>query len=85
MRNFNFPDVCRKYNTAERKQSKRFLECLEENFLIQVVREPGAPLDLLFANKEALLGDVMAGGCLEHRGYEMIESLILGEERNVVS
>lgn len=85
MRNFDFPDVCRKYNAAERKQSRRFLGCLEENFLMQVVREPGAPLDPLFANREAHLGDVMAGGCLGHRDYEMIEFLILGEVRNVVS
>jgi len=28
----NSPDFCRKYNTAERKQSRRFLECVEENF-----------------------------------------------------
>jgi len=50
----NSPDVCGKYNTAERNQSRRFLECVEENFLTQLVREPargGASLDLLFANR----------------------------------
>ncbi|GAB0203947.1 hypothetical protein GRJ2_002860300 [Grus japonensis] len=30
---FNLPDVCWKYNIAERKQSRRFLECVEDNFL----------------------------------------------------
>lgn len=33
MGNFNLPDVlwkCR--NTAEKKQSRRFLDCVEENF-----------------------------------------------------
>ena len=34
---FNFPDVCWKYNTAQRKQSKRFLECVEDSFLTQLV------------------------------------------------
>ena len=64
---FNLPDVCR--NAAERKQSRRFPQCVEENFLTQLVREPtteGAPLDLLFVNREGLVGDVMVGGCLGH-------------------
>jgi len=29
---FNFPDVCWKYNTVDRKQSRRFLECVKDNF-----------------------------------------------------
>ncbi|KAK4828095.1 hypothetical protein QYF61_023457 [Mycteria americana] len=33
---FKLPDVCWKYNTAERKQSRRFLECVEDNFLTQL-------------------------------------------------
>ena len=28
MGDFNLPDICWKYNTAERKQSQRFLECV---------------------------------------------------------
>ncbi|GAB0187131.1 hypothetical protein GRJ2_001178400 [Grus japonensis] len=38
--NFNLPDVCWKYNAAKRKQSRRFLECVEGNFLTQLVSEP---------------------------------------------
>ena len=59
MGDFNLPDVCWKYNTAERKQSRRFLERVEETFLTQLVREPareGTPLDLLFVNREGLVG-----------------------------
>ncbi|KAK4812452.1 hypothetical protein QYF61_024853 [Mycteria americana] len=55
---FNLPDVCWKYNTAEKKRSRRFLECVADNFLTQLVSEPtreGAPLDLLFTNREGLL------------------------------
>ncbi|PKU28704.1 rna-directed dna polymerase from mobile element jockey-like [Limosa lapponica baueri] len=82
-----FMDVCWKYNNVARKQSRRFLECVEDNFLTQLVREPtreGAPLDL-FVNKEGLVGDVMVGSHLGHSDHEMIEFLILVEIRRVVS
>ena len=61
MGDFNFPDICWKYNTAERDRSQRFLECVEDNFLTQLVSEPtreGALLDLLFVNREGLVDDV---------------------------
>jgi len=64
---FNLQDVCWKYNTAERKQSRRFLECMEDKFLMQLVSEPtrrGASLDLLFTNSEGLVGDVVVRDCL---------------------
>ncbi|KAK4822093.1 hypothetical protein QYF61_009793 [Mycteria americana] len=79
---FNLPDVCWKYNTAERKQSRGFLERVADNFLTQLVSEPtreGAPLDLLFTNREGLVSDVMVGGCLGQSDHEMIEFLIRGE------
>ncbi|GAB0183186.1 hypothetical protein GRJ2_000783900 [Grus japonensis] len=75
MEDFNLPDVCWKYNTMERKQSRRFLECVEDNVLTQLVSEPtreGSPLDLLLAKTEGLVGDVMVGGCLGHNDHEMI-------------
>ncbi|KAK4823371.1 hypothetical protein QYF61_001719 [Mycteria americana] len=81
VRDFNLPGVCWKYNTVERKQSRRFLECVEDNFLTQLVREPareGAPLDLLFVNREGLGGDVTVGGYLKHSDHKMIEFSILG-------
>lgn len=37
---FNLPDVCWKYNTAEKKQSRIFLESVEKIFLIQLGKEP---------------------------------------------
>ncbi|KAK4812550.1 hypothetical protein QYF61_008895 [Mycteria americana] len=85
---FNLPDVCWKYNTAERKQSRRFLERVADNFLTQLVSEPtreGAPLDLLFTNREGLVSDVMVGGCLGQSDHEMIEFLICGEVARGVS
>ncbi|GAB0181938.1 hypothetical protein GRJ2_000659100 [Grus japonensis] len=71
---FNLPDVYWKYNTAERNQSRRFLACVEDNFLTQLVREPareGTLLDLLLANREGLVGDVMVGSRLGHSDDEM--------------
>lgn len=77
---FNFQDVCWKYGTAERKQSRSFLECVEDNLLTQLMREPtreGTLLDLLFKNREGLVGDVVSGGLLGHNGYEMVEFSML--------
>jgi len=76
MGDFNLPYVCCKYNTAERKESRRFPECVEDNFLTQMVSKPtrrGTLQDLSFANREGLAGDVMAGGRLGHSDHEMIE------------
>jgi len=73
---FNLPDICWKYNTAERKQSTRFLECVGDNFLMQLVSERtrgAASLDLLFTNREGLVGDVVIRGHLGIRDHEMTE------------
>jgi len=75
---FNLSDICWKYNTADRKQSRRFLECVEDNFLTQLVREPtrgGALPDVLFTNREELVRDVVVGGRLGLRNHEMIRVL----------
>jgi len=72
------PDICWKYNTAEKKQSRRFLECVEDNFLTQLVSEPtmaDALLDLLFTNREGLVGDVVVRGHLGLSNHEMIKVL----------
>lgn len=62
--------------------------CVEENFLTQVVGEPtrgGDSLDLLFTNREGLVGDVVIGGRLGLSDHEMIKFSILGEVRKGVS
>lgn len=59
---FNLSDICWKYSTADRKQSRRLLEYVEDNLVTELVREParrGVPLDLLFVSQEGLVGDVM--------------------------
>jgi len=85
---FNLTDVCCEYNTGDRKQSRRFFECVEDNFPTQLVSKPtgeGALLDLLCVNREGLLRDVVVGLCLGHSDPEMIEFLILGDVRSGVS
>jgi len=79
---FNLLDICWKYNTVERIQSRRFLEYVEDNFLTQLVREPtreGASLGLLFTNREGLVGDVVVRGRLGLSAHEMIEFAVFGE------
>jgi len=55
---------------------------VEDNFLTQLVSEPtraGSSLDLLFTNREGLLGNVVVGGRLGHSNYEMTEFSVSGE------
>ena len=72
---FNFPDICWMYNTADREQSWRFLECVGDNFLTHLVREPtrgNKILDLLFVNRGGLVGDVEVGGHQGHSDHEIL-------------
>lgn len=65
MGNINFLDVCWKYYITERKMSRRFLECVENNFLSQVMRKPtreSSPLDPLFSMRKKLVDNVMFEG-----------------------
>ncbi|TRZ06605.1 hypothetical protein HGM15179_020502, partial [Zosterops borbonicus] len=85
---FNLPDICWELITAEKKQSRKFLECVEDNFLLQLVSESckgGTMLDLLFANRDGLVGDVVVGGHLGHSDHEIIEFSIFGEMRRNIN
>ena len=85
---FNFPDICWVYNTVDREQSWRFLECVEDNFLTQLVREltrGSNILDLLSVNRECLVGDVKVGGRLGHSDHEMLDFSIPVEPQRGVS
>ncbi|GAB0210007.1 hypothetical protein GRJ2_003466500 [Grus japonensis] len=84
MGDFNHPDICWRDNTAGHKQSRKFLECVNDNFLLQVVEEPmrrGAMLDLVLTNKEGLVGDVKLKGSLGCSDHEMVEFRILRAAR----
>ncbi|GAB0185305.1 hypothetical protein GRJ2_000995800 [Grus japonensis] len=76
MENLNHPDICVTDNTAGHKQSRRFLECVDDNFFLQVTEEPtrrGAMLDLVLTNKEGLVGNVKLKGSLGCSDCEMVE------------
>ncbi|GAB0203375.1 hypothetical protein GRJ2_002803100 [Grus japonensis] len=88
MGDFNHPDICWRDNAAEHKQSRKFLECVDDNFLLQVTEEPtrrGAMLDLVLTNKEGLVGDVKLRGSLGCSDHEMVEFRILRAARRACS
>lgn len=54
MGDFNHPNICWRDNTAQHKQSRSFLECVDGNFLLQEIKEPirrGAMVDLVLTIK----------------------------------
>ena len=82
------PDSCSRDNTAGHKQSRRFLECGDDNFLLQETEKPtgkGAILDLVLTNKERLVGNGKLQGSLGCSDHEMVEFEILGTARNAHS
>jgi len=65
MGDFNHPDISWEDYTARHMPSWRFLQSIDDNFLMQVVEEPtrrGMLLDLVLMNKEGMVEDVKAGG-----------------------
>jgi len=61
-------------------QSRRFLECVGDKFLLQVIEEPmrrGAMLDLVLTNKEGLVGNGKLEGSLGCSDHEIVEFKIL--------
>lgn len=53
---------------------------MEDNFLLQLLSEPtggDTMLDLLFVNKDRLVGNVVVGRHLGHSDHEIIEFSIL--------
>jgi len=88
MGDFILPDMCWKYNTGETKQSRRFLERVEDNFLMQLGSDPtrgGALLDVLFSNREGLVGGVVVGGHPGLRNHELIDFSVHGEVKRGAS
>jgi len=80
MGDFNYPDISWEDHTARHTQSRRFLQCIDGNFLTQVVEEPvrrGVLLDLLLTNRDGLVEDVKVGGSLGCSDRDMVEFRIL--------
>ncbi|KAJ7426196.1 dtw domain-containing protein 2 [Willisornis vidua] len=58
------------------QQDRRFLECINDSFVFQVIEDPtrrGAMLDLVLTNKKGLMGNVKLKGSLGCSGHEMVE------------
>jgi len=65
-----------------------YLECVDDNFLLQAIEEPmrrGVTLDLALTNREGLVGNVKLKGSLGCSDHEMVEFKILRAVRRVHS
>ncbi|PKU40674.1 glycerol kinase [Limosa lapponica baueri] len=88
MGDFSHPSICWRDNTAGHKQFRRFLECIDDIFLLQVTEEStrrGAMLDLALTSQEGLVGNVKLKGSLGCSGHELVEFKILRTARMVHS
>ena len=83
MGDFNHPDICCWDNTAGHKQSRRFLECIDDNFLLQLIQEP--MMDFVLTNKEGLVGNAELKGSLSCSDQEIVEFKILRAVRRAHS
>lgn len=84
----DYPAVLWRDNTTRHKQSRRFLECVDDNFLLQVIEEPmrkGAMLDLILTNKEKFLENVKVKRNLSCSDHELVEFKILRAEKRAYS
>ncbi|PKU47503.1 hypothetical protein llap_2145 [Limosa lapponica baueri] len=85
---FNYPDICWKGYTARNIQSKRFLQCTDDNFLTQLVEEPSrreALLDPVLTNEEGLVEDIKVEGNLGCSDHGKIEFRIVGSTHKAIS
>ncbi|GAB0178017.1 hypothetical protein GRJ2_000267000 [Grus japonensis] len=88
MGDFNHPDNCWGDSAAERKQSRKFRECVNDNFLLQEIEKPtrrGAMQDLILTDKEGLVGDVKLKGSLGCSDHKMVEFKMLRATRRACS
>ncbi|GAB0176922.1 mitochondrial enolase superfamily member 1 [Grus japonensis] len=80
MSDFICPDICWKNNTAAHMSSIKFLECVEDCFLIQMLDVPTrneALLDLLLKNEENLLCNISVSDSLGCSDLNIMEFGIL--------
>lgn len=74
---FNLPDICGKSNVVGCKQSRRFLECVGDNSLIEVVDRPvkgDTQLDLLLTATQGPAGDAVIIGMPGSSYHEIAET-----------
>ncbi|KAJ7415207.1 hypothetical protein BTVI_38929 [Pitangus sulphuratus] len=79
MGDFNHLDVCWESNTAGCKKSRKLLECINDNFLVQVLEKPNrgeALLNLVLTNADELTKGVKVGGSLGCSDHALVEFVI---------
>lgn len=77
---FKHPDICWDSGVVGGRQSRRFLESVEDNFLVQVIDGPTrgeALLDLVLTNAEESIREVKIGGSLGCSDHALVEFVIL--------
>ncbi|KAK4827434.1 hypothetical protein QYF61_017991 [Mycteria americana] len=82
---FNHLDICWKSSTASCRQSGRLLECIEHNFLTQVIHTPTRGetiLDLMVTNARGIISDVKTGGSLGCSDHAFLRDM--GQARSIV-
>ncbi|KAJ7411412.1 dtw domain-containing protein 2 [Pitangus sulphuratus] len=88
MGDFNYTSIYWKDNTSGHKRYKRFLKCVDGDFLLQGIEEPrrrGALLDLVLTSKEHLVDHVKVKGSLGCMDHEMVVFKILRAMRRAHS
>ena len=80
MGDFNHPDICWDSGMAGGRQSGRFLESVEDSFLVRVIDGPTrgeALLDWVLINEEESIREVKIGGSLGCSDHTLVEFVIL--------
>ena len=80
MGDFNHPNICWDSGMVGGRQSRRFLESVKDNFLVQVIdgqTRGEALLDLVLINTEESIREVKTGGSLGCSDHALVEFVIL--------
>jgi len=85
---FNHPAIYWKSSAVNCRQCRRFLECIKDNFLSQVIDIPtqvDAILDLMVTNASDLISDIKTGDSLGCSDHALVEFTVLRDMGKVTS
>jgi len=82
---FSHSNIFWRDDIAAHKQYRRFLDCFDDSFLLQVIERRGVMLDIVLSSKEGLVHDVKLMGRLGCSDHEMVEFKILRAARRAHS
>ena len=74
------PNICWKSSTVSCRQSRRLLECIDNNFLSQIIDSPtrgDVILDQMVTNASELIGHIKTGGSLGCSDHVLVEFAVL--------